>query len=91
MQEEAAQEFHGVQSHDALLVAVRIVSPAEADAVAVEGGDAVVADGHAVGATAEIAQDMFRAAERRLGIDEPFLLVQLRGELLEARKITEIA
>jgi hypothetical protein len=77
VQEEAAQEFYCVESHDALLVAMGIIAPAEADALAVEGSEAMVGDGHAVGVAAEIAQDMGRTAEGRLGIDEPTLVGQL--------------
>ena len=54
MQEEATEEVHGVQGHDALLAAVGIIAPSEADALTVEGGDAVVGDGHAVGVAAEV-------------------------------------
>ena len=68
------QEVHGVEGHDALLAAVGIIAPAEADALAVEGGDAVVGDGHAMGVAAEVAQNMFGAAEGRLGIDVPVLV-----------------
>ena len=50
----------------------------------------MVGDGHAVGVAAEIAQHMWGAAEGRLGIDEPFLLAQLSGHLLEPGGITEI-
>ena len=77
VEEETAQELRSVEGHDTLLAAVGIIAPAEADVLAVEGGEAVVADGHAVGVTAEIAQDMFGAAEGRLGIDEPVLVLQL--------------
>ena len=79
VEEEAAQELDCVDGHDALLAAVRIVAPAEADLLAVEGRQAMVADGHAVGIAAEVAQYMGRAAEGRLGVDEPFLLAQLVG------------
>src|SRR5271169_938884 len=89
MQEEAAQEVHCVEGHDALLAAVGIIAPAEADALAVEGGDAVIADGHAVGIAAEVAQDMFRSAEGGLGIDVPFLFAQLLDQLVERRRIAE--
>ena len=77
MQEETAEEVDGVEGHDALLAAVGIIAPAEADALTVEGGKAVIADGHAVGIAAEVAQDMFGSAEGRLGIDVPFLVAQL--------------
>ena len=46
------QEVPCVQSHDALLAAVGIIAPAEADALPVECGDAVVGDGHAMGVAA---------------------------------------
>jgi hypothetical protein len=77
VQEEAVQEADGVEGHDALLAAMGIIAPAEADALTVEGGEAVIADGHAVGGAAEVAQDMFGSAEGRLGIDVPFLVAQL--------------
>ena len=77
MQEKAAEEVHGIKGHDALLAAVGIIAPEEADALAVEGGDAVIADSHAMGVAAEVAQDMFGSAEGRLGVDVPFLVAQL--------------
>jgi hypothetical protein len=73
MQEKAAEEVHGVEGHDALSAAVGIIAPEEADALPVEGGDAVVADSHAMGVAAKIAQHMLRSAEGRLGMDVPFL------------------
>jgi hypothetical protein len=45
VKKEAAQEVHGVEGHDSLLAAVGIIPPAEGDALPVEGGEAVVADG----------------------------------------------
>lgn len=60
------------------------------DFFAVEGGDAVVGYGHAVGITAEITEDTIRSAERRLGIDVPVLLAQLLDQLFEPRGIMEI-
>src|ERR1039457_4289761 len=89
VQEEAAEEVHRVQSHDALLAAVGIIAPAEADALPVESGDAVVGDGHAVGVAAEVAQDMFGAAEGRLGVDVPVLVAKLLDQLIKQRRITE--
>ena len=87
MQEEAAQEVHCVEGHDALFAAVGIIAPAEAAALAVEGGDAVIGDGHAVGIAAEVAQDMFRSAEGGLGVDVPVLVAQLVDQLLERPSI----
>src|SRR5579863_5363007 len=83
MQEEAAEEVHGVESHDALLAAVGIIAPEEADALPVEGGDAVVADGHAVGVAAEVAQHMLGSAEGRLSMDVPVLFAERVDQLVE--------
>jgi hypothetical protein len=88
MQEEASQDVEG---HGTLDSAVSVIAPAEADMLAVEGGDAVVGYGHAVGVTAEITEDTFRSAEGRLGIDVPVLLAQLRDQLFEPRGIMKIS
>jgi len=74
MQKKAAEEVHGVEGHDLLLAAVGIVAPEKTDALPVEGGDAVVGDGHAMGVTAEVAQHVFGTAEGRLGMDVPVLV-----------------
>ena len=91
MQEESAQELDGVEEHDALDSAVAIIAPAKADFFAVEGGDAVVGYGHAVGVTTEITEDIIRSAEARLGIDIPVLLAQRLDPLFEPRGIMEIS
>src|ERR1035437_2046760 len=89
VQEDAAEEVDGVEGHDTLLATVGIISPAEADALAVEGSVAVIGDGHAVDVTAEVAEDMFRSAEGRLGIDVPILVAELLHQLLEADTAAE--
>ena len=81
----SGQELDRIEGHDALLAAVGIIAPAEADALAVEGGEAVVGDSHAMGVAAEVAQDMFGAAEGRLGVDVPSLVAELVDQLLEPR------
>ena len=89
VEEEAALEVHRIESHDALLIAVRIIAPAEADALAVEASDAVVGNRHAVGVASEITQDMLGSAEGRLGVGVPFLVAQLVDHLREVRRVTE--
>lgn len=66
-----------------------IIPPAEADALSIEGREAMVADGHAMGIAAEIAQDM-GGAEGGLVIDEPPLFAQLLHQFLEPRGVAEI-
>src|SRR5260370_25952475 len=41
-----------------------------------EGHEAVVGDGHAMGEAGEIAEHMMRTAERWLGVDDPALTEQ---------------
>ena len=79
MEEEAAQELHGFQSHAGLLVAVSVVPPDETDLLSIEGQQAMVGDGHAMGVAAEVAQHMGRAAEGRFGVNEPLLPGEFRG------------
>jgi len=71
VEEEAAQELLHPQSHQALLVTVPGVSPAEGDLVVLEGGQTVIGDGHAVGVAAEITENLLGTAEGRLAVDHP--------------------
>src|ERR1700687_4682603 len=73
MEEEAAQELVGRQAHDALLVAMSGVSPAETDLAVGEGNQAAVGDTDPMGVGAEVAQGMLRPSERRLGVDDPVM------------------
>ena len=57
---EPAQELMRGNSHLALLVAMRVVFPAEGDILAVEGEQSVVADRDTMGIAAEIANDQAR-------------------------------
>src|SRR6201995_5027819 len=50
---EAAQELACGERHDALLVAMCIVSPSEANVVTIEAEQALIADGDAMGIAAE--------------------------------------
>ena len=71
MQEEAADELVGVETHHLGLVAVGVVAPPEADVLPVELDETVVADGGLVGVAPEIGQHLAGAGERGLGIDHP--------------------
>ena len=50
-----------------------LVSPAKGDVLAIEGQQAMVADGHAMGVAAQITEDLGRSSESRFGIDDPIL------------------
>src|ERR1700678_142988 len=76
VKKEATRELIDRQSHDPLLIVVSGISPAESNAAVSEGKQSVVGDGDAMGVGAKIAQHVFRAAEGRLGIDDPVLAEQ---------------
>src|SRR5215472_2429528 len=76
MEEEAAQELTCSELHGALLSVVGIVLPAEGDLFAVEGQQAVVGDGDAVGIAAEITQHLLGSSQGLLGIYDPGLTIE---------------
>jgi len=76
VQKKAAEELVDRQAHDTLLVAMSGVTPAEADLVIRQGDQSAVGDADAVSVCAEIAQGMFRSAERPLGVDDPVVMEQ---------------
>ena len=73
VKQEAAQELMSGNGHDLLLAAVGIVSPAEGDAIVFEGHEPMVGNGDAMGVAGQVVENMFGAAEGRLGVDDPVL------------------
>src|SRR5215469_5241857 len=71
MEQEATQELVRRYGHDLLLVAVCVVSPAKRDATIAAGDETMVRDGDAVCVSSQVAEDVFRSAEGRLGVDHP--------------------
>ena len=53
-----------------------VVLEAEADGAVLDGQEAVVGDGDAVGVTAEVVEDAGGAVEGRLGVNDPLGLAQ---------------
>ena len=70
---KATQELGSDESHDALLIAVCIVSPSEGHAMTIEAKQTLIADGHAMGIATKVAQDTIRFPKSGLGIDDPVL------------------
>ena len=80
MQQEAAQKLGCVEGHHSLVISVGIILPAEGDMVVLEGDEAMVGDGDAMGVAGEIAEDMMGTAEGWFGIDHPWLTEQRAQE-----------
>jgi len=76
MLDEASQELFGTESHQPLLVAASVISPAKGDLVTFVGNDPMVADSNAMSVTAEITEDRLRAAEGGLGVNHPVLAAE---------------
>ena len=89
MQKESPQELGGAERHLALLAAVGVVLPAKGDVLFLEGQQAMIGDGDAMGVAAEIAQHLHRSTEGGLGIDDPVVAVQAAEEFGELLGIGE--
>ena len=70
--QEAPQKLICGERHQSAFAAMRIVFPEEGDLAIAEVDNTVVGDGDAVRVAGQVLQDMFGAAERRLGVDHPF-------------------
>ena len=66
-------KLFGRDGHHTLNVSVSVVPPTERDVVAVEGEQSMVGDGDAMGITTEVTQHLFRTAEGRFSVDDPFM------------------
>src|ERR1019366_6409102 len=86
MDQKAAQELIGGNGHDLVLAAVGIVLPTEGDAMVFESYEAMVGDGDAMGIAGEVVENMFGAAEGRLGVNAPALRTELLKPVAEAAR-----
>ena len=89
VQKEAPQELGGSKCHLALLAAVGVILPAKGDALLVEGQQAMIGNGHAMGVAAEIAQHLHGSAEGGLSIDDPVMSVLAADEFSELLRIRQ--
>ena len=76
MHQEATDELRCGQRHRLEAVLLTVVLPAEADEAVLNGQDAVVGEGHAVGVATEVVEDAGGSVEGRLGVDDPLGLAQ---------------
>jgi hypothetical protein len=89
VEQEAAQELLDRKGHQTLLVAVRGVSPAKGDLVALEGDQAVIGDRHAVSVAAEITENVLGATEGRFAVNHPVLPEQWAEESSESLRFRQ--
>lgn len=83
MEQESPQELVDGQSHQAFLILVGRVAPAERDLTIFESNEPVIGDGDAMGVAAEILQDVLGPAKGTFGVDDPVTLVGAAQERAE--------
>jgi hypothetical protein len=76
MEQKPAQELLDRQSQQALLISVGGVSPAKGDLVTGQRPEAMVGEGDPMGIGTQIVEDIVRAPEWGLAIDDPVLAEQ---------------
>ena len=76
VEQEPPDELLGLECHDLAGVAVGAVLPAEADEAVVEREDAFVGDGHAMCVAREVVENLPRASEWGLAVDDPGLMAK---------------
>jgi hypothetical protein len=81
--QKPAEKLGAGQSHGALLVVIGIILPPESDLRFANGDNPMVGDGHAMGITSQVLQDVVRPAKRWFGIHDPILLKQRSQETAE--------
>jgi len=86
VEKKAAQELVCGNGHDPVLAAMGIVSPAEGDAIILEGHEAMVGDSDAMGVAGQVVENLFGTAEGWLGVDDPVLLAKLPEKVAEGAR-----
>ena len=66
-----------------MLATVGVILPTKSDLLLLEGQQAMIGDGHAMGVAAEITQHLYGSTEGGLGIDDPIGAVQSADEFTE--------
>jgi hypothetical protein len=61
-----------IETHDPLRAAVSVVAPCESDVAVVEGDEATVRHGDALGVARQIGEHLLGPCERAFGVDDPF-------------------
>ena len=83
VQQESSQEFVSGKGHLALLVAMRVILPAEGNVAIGKGKQSMIGNRDAVRVASQIVQDMLRPSKRPLGVNNPLPSKQRSKKLLE--------
>src|ERR1700686_913960 len=89
VEQEAADELITLERHHLGLVVGAIILPTEAGPTLLAGEEPTVGDRDAMGVAPQIFQDLLRATEGALGIDDPFDIAQRLEMPGESRRFAE--
>ena len=84
VKQEAVHEFHRVESHGFLFVAVGRVAPAKGDFAVFQTKKPAIGDGYAMSVVSQILDHMLWAGERLLDIGDPLFVLEREGEALKS-------
>ena len=90
VQEEPADKFRRLQSHDVEFVPTARITPLERDLAILECHQAIVADGHPMRIAAQIVHHFLGGAKRGLSVDDPLLFPQRLSKSLERLHIAQV-
>src|SRR5450759_3236443 len=71
-------------------MSLSVVLPGEGDVAVLDGKNAVIGEGDAVGVSGEVAQDLFGPAEGGLGVDDPFAAAGVIEQSGEGGRICQV-
>src|SRR5450759_2241692 len=72
-------------------MSLSVVLPGEGDVAVLDGKNAVIGEGDAVGVSGEVAQDLFGPAEGGLGVDDPFAAAGVIEQSGEGGRICQVS
>ena len=91
VKQEPPDELIGLKRHDFGFVVLGVVAPPEGNFVFIDLHEPVIADRDTVSVPAEIFKNTLGSVERRLAVNDPFLLVQIGDQSLECPRRRKMA
>ena len=76
VEQETADELVGSEGHGFFLILVLAITIGEGDFAVINGQDAIVGEGDAVGVSAEVVEDVLGGAEGLFGVYDPGFFTQ---------------
>lgn len=89
MQEETSEELLARERHLSCLLAVGIVLPGEGDLIILEGEQAMVGNGDAMGIASQVTEHTLGSSERGFGINHPILSEEGSKEGSEGLRVAQ--